>query len=472
MHQRQMIAFALSMASEELITVANFSEMGTQKTQATINSVDILLDERKIKTPHNILIICPLSVIWSWKDELRDVKDKAQIYILHGTKQQRLNKLYDGLESRWSQRWFLINYEGLHSILPQLLQVGWSAVVADESIKVKRKRSRMTIDTSEIFHRARIRFIMSGKPITLNPLDLFGHFWTLKPSLFGRYFSRFKRRYCVSTWTGQYEKILAWQNLDELVAKIYPYTIRYLKDDCLELPPKVYLKRYCQLSVAEKKAYETLKATSVLDITSKMTTEGAVHINYMITKLMKLNQLAQGFVITDSIGIDEQGKAVNIVEEPSKIKLLKELLEDELTDGQVVIWCNFRQDIRNVCKFLDKLNISNHAFYGATMHRDRETILQKFKQGTTRILVAQPKAGGMGLNLTAARHAIFYSNSFDYGDRAQAEDRLHRPGQKYSVNIIDLISRDTIETKIHHSLKLKRNFSDLIDVTDPLTIFN
>lgn len=462
-----MIAFALNQSREELVTVANFSEMGTQKTQATINSIDVLLHERKVKHPHNILVICPLSVIWSWKAELEEVKDHPDIHILYGTPQRRIQQLVLGRAADSNQRWFLINYEGVGTILKELVRLRWSAIVCDESIKIKRKRSKMTTNVAELTHRAYIRFILSGKPITLNPLDLFGHFWVLKPSVFGKYFTRFKRQYCDSMWTGQYEKILSWKNLDELIERIYPWTIRYLKTECIDLPPKLYSTRYCVLSSKERQAYQDLRMNSILELQNIIKKEGFVHIQHVITKFTKLNQLAQGFIIVDDTGV-----ATNMDLVPSKIKLLEELLGTELIDGQIVIWCNFRQDILNVHKLLDRLKISNYTFYGDTSHEDRRKILDEFTVGNVRVIVAQPQAGGMGLNLTAARHQIFYSNSFDYGIRAQAEDRLHRPGQKHKVNIIDLVSKDTIEPQIQRSLHIKKNFSEIIDMSNPTSILS
>jgi len=323
----------------------------------------------------------------------------------------------------------------------------------DESTTVKTPTAKRTKTICKMRTLAKYRRILTGSPVTKSPLDLYTQCYFLDPELLGfaSYYT-FKNRYAVmvsrSVATHSFKQIIDYQRLDELEHKLNQFSYRVLKSDCLDLPEKIYTKRYIEMTPEQKKMYVEMKnfALSILE-RETITAAG------ILTQMIKLHQITCGHIKTDD------GKLIEL-----KNNRLNELLNVmEEIDGKVIIWAVYRYDIQQIEKALSKKYgpDSVRSFYGDTDANDRQDIVTAFQdpKSDLRFFVGNPRTGGFGLTLTASHTVVYYSNSYDLEIRMQSEDRAHRIGQKEKVTYIDFIAEKTVDEKIIKSLRNKINIA-------------
>jgi SNF2 family DNA or RNA helicase len=231
-----------------------------------------------------------------------------------------------------------------------------------------------------------------------------------------------------------------------------------LKEDCLDLPKKIYIRREVLLSPEQTKAYAQMKKLALTKLESgELATTQSV-----LTQIMRLQQICCGFLRTDEEELV-----------PLKNNRLNELLDiaDEV-QGKAIIWATWSHDIEMIAEALRRRFGPEAAatYYGATPQNDRQDIVERFqdKDSELRFFIGQPKTGGYGITLTAANTMIYYSNSYDLEIRLQSEDRAHRIGQEQNVTYIDLMAvgqelrgkqQKTIDEKIVKALRDKINIA-------------
>jgi SNF2 family DNA or RNA helicase len=238
-----------------------------------------------------------------------------------------------------------------------------------------------------------------------------------------------------------------FRHLGELSDTVKEFSYRVLKEDCLDLPPKVFIKRHISLTPDQKKIYEQMKEQAIAHLNGKVTTTMTV-----LTQLMRLHQITCGYVTADD-GTTQQV-------ESNRLNELMSILED--TDGKVIIWANYQTSVSDIMKALTKKYGANSFvhYYGLTPQEDRQDNIRKFQNDPEcRFIIGTPQTGGYGITLTQANTVIYYSNSYDLEKRLQSEDRAHRIGQKKTVTYIDLISEDTVDEKIVKALRDKINIA-------------
>ena len=259
-----------------------------------------------------------------------------------------------------------------------------------------------------------------------------------------------------------FNHVVGFRRLDELTERLKDHSYRVRKQDCLDLPDKVYMKREVNLTQEQSKAYEQMKrlALARLDNGDLATTQN------VLTQIMRLQQICLGHLT------DDEGQLHEL-----KSNRQNELLDicDEI-QGKAIIWATWTHDIRSIAKALrDRSSVQAVAtLHGETPDSERQKIVESFqdRQSELRFLVGHPKTGGYGLTLTAANTVIYYSNSYDLELRLQSEDRAHRIGQENKVTYIDLISPKTIDERIVNALRGKIKIADTIlgeDVRDWLS---
>jgi SNF2 family DNA or RNA helicase len=262
-------------------------------------------------------------------------------------------------------------------------------------------------------------------------------------------FFAFQARYAVvqrrTMGHRSFQQITGYRRLDELNAKLDTFSNRILKEDCLDLPAKVYVRRNVALTPEQEKLYKQMKKLAL----AKMENGELATTQSVLTQIMRLQQICCGFLQPDDGEI-----------EPVPNNRMSELLDvvDEV-QGKAIIWASYTHDIQQIATALrDRFGAESVAtYYGATPQDERQEIVTRFqdKAGPLRFFVGQPRTGGYGITLTAANTVIYYSNSYDLEIRLQSEDRAHRIGQKGSVTYIDLVSPDTIDEKILQALRDK-----------------
>jgi SNF2 family DNA or RNA helicase len=250
--------------------------------------------------------------------------------------------------------------------------------------------------------------------------------------------------------------INSYQRLDELSESLKPFSYRVLKEDCLDLPEKVYIKREIELTEDQLKHYSTMKATAMALLKGDV-----VRAPHVLTQLMRLHQITCGHLTTES------GEIVDI--KSNRIKELLKILEE--TNGKAIIWAHYVHDIQKIVKAISTAKDEDEnllygpesivSYYGQTPSEQRQKNIEAFQdpRSPVRFFVGNPQTGGYGITLTEANTVIYYSNGYDLEKRLQSEDRAHRIGQKKSVTYIDLIAEKTVDEKIVKALRKKINIA-------------
>ena len=268
-------------------------------------------------------------------------------------------------------------------------------------------------------------------------------------------FYAFQARYAITQrkrlGSHSFDHVIGYQRLDELQDQLQNFSIRYRKEDCLDLPEKVYTKRYVDLSDEQLKAYVQMKQRAIMEIEG--TTFSSVNA---LTQLMRLQQVVAGSLR------DDDGQVIHL--KNNRLQAVLDILEE--TDGKVVIFAVFQTDIERLQEEIArKYGIESVAtYYGQTPQNERQDIISRFQdpESDLKYFISNPHTGGRGITLTEAKVLIFYSNSYDLELRIQAEDRIHRIGQNHSCTYIDLVSKNTVDEKILDSLLKKVDISNQI----------
>jgi SNF2 family DNA or RNA helicase len=322
----------------------------------------------------------------------------------------------------------------------------------DESTTIKNPKAHRTRNIIDLSSKAKYRRIMTGSPVTKNPLDLYSQCQFLSPWLldFTSYYA-FRNRYAhmktIHVQGRSIQVVDKFQNLGELSNQLKGFSYRVLKEDCLDLPDKIYMKRQINLTPDQKKLYEQMRKEALAILNGKQVTT----VN-ALTQLMRLHQITCGHFTADD-GTTQRIKN-------NRINELMDILEE--TEGKAIIWAHYQWDIKDIIKEIEKVHGPGSVvdYYGLTPQDERDPNRERFQSDPKcRFLVGTPSTGGYGLTLTAANTVIYYSNGYDLEKRLQSEDRAHRIGQKKSVTYVDINAQDTIDEKIVKSLRKKINIA-------------
>ena len=462
-YEHQLKALEKSWASD---TYALFMEMGTGKSKVLVDNIAMLYDRGAIK---GALIVAPKGVYKNWDQiefpvHLPDHVEHTKVLwepTITKKKQAELDTLFD---DKGDLKILIMNVEafsttkGLDFARSFLnIFVGRALIGIDESTTIKNPTAKRTKNILKLADLAKYRRILTGSPVTKSPLDLFSQCEFLDPYHLGHasYYS-FRARYAnmVKRNFGgrQVQLVVSYRRLDELADILDKFSYRVLKEDCLDLPEKVFTKRLVELTPEQDKAYKQMKqmALAMLDNGEVMTT-----VNVM-TQLMRLHQITCGHFKADD--------GTTTALKNNRIDALMQLLEE--TEGKVIIWANYREDIKNIVESLKKAygeasTVEYHGGVDATLRQDNIAQFQE-KNSPTRYFVGNAQTGGYGITLTAANTVVYYSNSYDLEKRLQSEDRAHRIGQTGSVTYVDLIAEKTIDERIVKALRSKINIANEI----------
>ena len=438
---------------------AYFMEMGTGKTKVLIDNLAMLYDKGKVD---GALIIAPKGVVKTWYEQelpthLADhVENVTVLWQANITKGQQ-EKLDSVLQNETSLHILIMNVEALSTdkgvnFARKFLLSHNTLMAIDESTTIKNPSAKRTKNIISLGKHAKYRRIMTGSPITKNPLDLYSQCEFLDPWLldFASYYA-FRNRYAemktMHIHGRSIQVVHAFQNLSELSEKVKGFSDRVLKEDCLDLPPKNFIKRHIVLTHDQRKIYEQMKKAAMAVLNGKVTTTMTV-----LTQLMRLHQITCGHFTADD--------GTTQLIDNNRIKELMNILEE--TEDKVIIWANYQRDvnliIKNVVEKYGKDSIVD--YYGLTPQEDRQDNIRKFQNGPEcRFLIGTPQTGGYGITLTKANTVVYFSNGYDLEKRLQSEDRAHRIGQKKNVTYIDLIAEDTVDEKIVEALRKKINIA-------------
>ena len=450
-------------SSADAENFALLMDMGTGKTKVCLDTIGHNFEEKQIDLA---IIVAPKGVIANWVGEIEThLPDRIEREIvlwkpnLTKTKRQELKDLY---EKSGKLKFLLMNVEAYSTkkgvdVAEFFVKKFKVFMVVDESTTIKNRQAKRTKAICSVGRGAVIRRILTGSPVTKSPMDLFSQMGFLSPKILGfKSYYAFQGRYAVvqrrTMGAHSFNHVVGFRRLDELTETLEAHSYRVRKEDCLDLPDKVYVKREVELTQEQSDAYTQMKhlALARLESGELATTQN------VLTQIMRLQQICLGHLT------DDDGEVHHI-----KSNRLNELLDicDEL-QGKAIIWATWTMDIRSIAEALrDRHDVQAVAtLHGETPDSDRQQIVESFqdRQSELRFIVGHPKTGGFGLTLTAANTVIYYSNSYDLELRMQSEDRAHRIGQENKVTYIDLISPKTIDQKIVEALRSKIKIADTI----------
>ena len=439
---------------------AYFMEMGTGKSKVLVDNIAMLYDKGKI---NGALIIAPKGVYRNWLSQeipnhlASHIQPKMVLWTASTSKSKQ--KEYDSLfETGYDLHILIMNVEAFSTkkgldFAGRFLRTHRTMMAVDESTSIKTPTAKRTKSILALSKLANYRRILTGSPVTKSPLDLYTQCAFLNEHLLGfTSFYTFRNRYAVMVdrnFGGRRVQIPAgYKRLDELSRILKAFSDRVLKENCLDLPEKIYIERQVELTEEQSKAYSTMKSAALASLKGKIAT--APHI---LTQMMRLHQITCGHLKSDDGTITE-----------IKNNRLDELLDvlDEV-EGKVIIWANYIYDIEHIVSSIKK-KYGEHSvvqYYGAVASDKRQTAIEKFQdpKSDARFFVGNPQTGGYGITLTAANTVIYYSNGYDLEKRLQSEDRAHRIGQKKSVTYVDLVAPKTVDEKIKKALRKKINIA-------------
>ena len=458
-YKHQLDALKASWKKEEF---ALLMDMGTGKSKVLVDTIAALYDAGKI---NSALILAPKGVYKNWVGQ--EIPTHLPIHIEHKIAywaSPLTAKLKEQIKQVWSADYdlhiFVMNIEALSTgkafdVAKHFIgrHGGETLIAVDESTVIKNHKAKRTKSAVALSKMCKYKRILTGSPITKSPLDLYSQFQFLHEELLGfRSYYSFCSRYADmvkrNAGSHQYNQILGFRNLDELTDSIQPHSFRVTKEECLDLPEKVYIKRTIELTPEQKNVYNQMKtnAVAILDDMELITA------NAVITQLLRLHQVSCGFVNTD------EGNTVEL--KNTRMDELMSILDE--VNGKAIIWANYRHDILAIHKEISKVygERSVEAYFGDTPGEERQDIVKRFQEDPElRFFVGQPRTGGYGLTLTAANTVVYYSNNYDLEVRLQSEDRAHRIGQGSKVTYIDLVCEKTVDEVIVKALRKKINIA-------------
>jgi SNF2 family DNA or RNA helicase len=450
---------ALEMSWDKKV-FAYFMEMGTGKSKVLIDNMSILYDKGYI---NGALIIAPKGVYKNWFDSeipthMPTHIEKTMVLWESSAGKSKEKELDTLFKSSFDLHVLIMNVEALSTkkgkqFAEKFLSCHKTLMAIDESTTIKNPGAIRTKTIIDLGRNTKYKRILTGSPVTKSPLDLFTQCAFLDPWLFDHqsYYS-FKTRYAITKQINvsgrMVQIVVGYRNLGELSDKLKPFSHRVLKDDCLDLPPKTYMKRTIQLSEEQSKVYKQMKEIALATLNGKMTTTHNV-----ITQLMRLHQITCGHFKSDD-GTTQTLKS-------NRLDELMDVLSE--MEGKAVIWAHYRYDIEVIVEALKKEygDKSVVTYYGDTSTEDRQKAIKLIQdpKSEVRFIVGTPQTGGYGITLTGASTMIYYSNGYDLEKRQQSEARIDRIGQEKPMTYIDIIAEGTVDEKIVKALRTKVNIA-------------
>lgn len=464
---------------------ALFCEQGTGKTYITLHDAERLYEAGSIDA---VLIIAPKGVHTNWTrreiPKLMTVPVVAEAF-MSGLKTP-LKRIAAMMKKKGALKVLTMNIDAVGQKAPYDLAVKFldenkCMLVVDESSRIKNPSARRTKRVTSLGNFAVCKRILSGTPAPNSPADLFSQFHFLKPGLIGTTSYRaFVAQYAELLPPGHSQmrhiadrikrkrpgisdeklvhvlpQIVAtdpvtlkpmYKNLDRLNEVIKPHCFRVTKAECLDLPPKVYQTFGFQLPLPQRRLYDKVREEFRLEFES----DGTLFFNKLST-FIKLQQILSGFVM-------HEGETFRLEGKPERLEVLESILDD--ISGQFIVWARFREEITLIREVLAERNITAVEYHGGISDSQREIAVDTFQRGEARAFIGNAQAAGIGLTLTNAETAIYYSSDFNLESRLQSEDRCHRIGTKKTVVYIDIVAENTVDERVRQRLQAKEEVAE------------
>jgi len=394
------------------------------------------------------LVVAPASVVPVWPLEFSLHADFAhEVLALEGPVAKREQALLNWQPDPEKLQVAVINYEATWRMEEALANWNPDMIICDESQRIKTPGAKQSKAMHRLGKRAKYKLILTGTPVTQGPLDFFSQYRFLDPNIFGNSYYAFRARYAIM---GGFEKkqVVGYKNLPELIKKTHSIAFRVMKEEALDLPPFTDQVLYCELEQKAMSIYTQLKKESVAELSE----EKILTATNVLSRLLRLSQLTGGYLGDGEGGIEHVSKA--------KMNLLSEAIDDLVISAgkKVIIFARFLPEIAAIRKLLEKKQVDYEWIAGEVKMEERGEAVRRFQEDKNcKVFVAQIQTAGLGITLTAADTAIFYSLDYSFANYDQARARLHRIGQRNAVTYIHLVAKGTVDEKVLEALKNKRD---------------
>lgn len=426
-------------------SVAILAEMGTGKTLISIGIAGYLYLQKEI---NKLLIVAPLSITKVWEEEFQKFADfDYQLEVLEGPTKEKSETLRNLFGTKLQVA--VVNYESCWRMEKEIALWKPDMIICDESSKIKNPQAKQSKALHRLGKISKHNMILTGTPVTNNPLDFFSQYKFLDESIFGGSYYSFRARYAIMGGYGNYQ-VVGYKNLPELTEKAHSIAFRITKKEALDLPEQVDVTRYVELEPMARAIYNQVERDSYAELS-----QGEVVVRNVLTKLLRLSQITGGYIKDEFSEIEEQVSS-------AKLNALEEIIEECLdADKKVVVFARFISEIDAITRMLKHYGIKYSLIRGDV--KDRASEVEKFQNDKdVKVFVGQLQTTGMGLTLTTSDTAVFYSLSYNFADYEQAKARIHRIGQKNNCTYIHLIAKKTIDEKVMEALSKKKNIADLV----------
>lgn len=461
LHQCRMLDKAWNLPA-----AAWFAKMGTGKTFAAVHLACARFLAGLIDS---VVIICPSTLRSTWRKELEKYATVPYDFRVHDTKGKWYKDFCDvGRRSSGQLQILAVSVEGL-GVSEALYDsvCGFFAgrevfIINDESSRIKNPQALRTKRAVNFRDHSKYRIILNGTPIAIGIEDLWSQYEFLDPNIIGSgdYWS-YKTRYITM---GGYEmkQIVGYQNVEELMKLIEPYTVEVGKD-VLNLPPKVMKTRYVTASPEQKKLLAQIKRGYSEDGGDEVKTDN------VLERVLRWRQVVGGWfpkAVFDEAGEIVRTELIPLKDNP-KLDSLLDMVDDNFVGTKFIIWSNFVHELEHIAaKLVAKYGAKSvRLYYGKTEKAERSAIEDAYcNDPKMRFFLANPQTAGLGLTLISGENdvMIYYSGTNAYIDRAQSEDRSHRIGQGNSVTVVDMVMEKTVDEIILASISEKMGIEEYI----------
>jgi non-specific serine/threonine protein kinase len=412
-------------------------DMGLGKTVQALSFIQYFFETKSSVTA---LVVCPTTLIYNWENEIKKFTPSLSYYIHHGPVRNR------DIQEWQKHNVVITTYGTLRSDIKLFVAVPFDYVVLDESQAIKNPSSKVTKAVSLL--QAKHRLCMSGTPLQNNTFDIYAQMNFLNPGMLGT-MEFFRQEFSIPI-----DKFGEEEQKDHLRKILYPFILRRTKEQVAkDLPDKTETVLFCEMEEEQRKIYDAYRNDFRSKILGTIEEQGIQKSQLTILQgLMKLRQICDSPAI-----LNETEKFEN-----HSIKLeelAREILEN-IGNHKALVFSQFLGMLALIRERLTQLGVKYEYFDGSTSAPDRETAIQAFQNDDeTRVFLISLKAGGVGLNLTAADYVYIVDPWWNPAVEQQAIDRTHRIGQTKNIFAYRMICKDTIEDKILKLQEKKRQLA-------------
>jgi len=409
-------------------------DMGLGKT---VQALSFLENYKSRHEKIKALVVCPTTLIYNWENEIRKFTPSLTYHIHHGGQRSRVK------DELMNYDITITTYGTLRSDIKLFVSIEFDYIILDESQAIKNPSSKVTRAASLL--NAKHRLCMSGTPLQNNTFDIFAQMNFLNPGLLGT-MEFFRQEFSIPI-----DKFAEEERKDHLKKILYPFILRRTKEQVAkDLPEKQEMVLFCEMEDEQRKIYDAYRNDYRNQILGTIESQGIQRSQLTILQgLMKLRQICDSPAI-----LNEAEKFEN---HSIKLEELTREITENIGNHKALIFSQFLGMLALIRGKLTELGVKFEYFDGSTSAPDREKAIQSFQNDESiRVFLISLKAGGVGLNLTAADYVYIVDPWWNPAVEQQAIDRTHRIGQTKNIFAYRMICKDTIEDKILQLQEKKR----------------